>query len=270
MRVDELVMYRDKQDIYVHFHPDERSFIDQVDDWLQRVRRDHAIKLTDFLDPRQQFIVQSLTNRYDDIQVLFDGGYEDAERKRGWIAPDYRRAEDAEFNISVLSITSNDRKLADLDHGDYMGAILGLGLKRDKIGDIHVLAEGCHCLAADETIDYLDVHLRQVHRVNVLTEIVSINELNVGPVTLDEITFTAPSLRLDAIISEATRQSRSKVMLPIKAGHCRVNWKVETDPAASLSEGDLISLKGFGRYKILTIGGKSRKDRIHISVGKYT
>lgn len=259
----------DKQDIYIHFQPEERPFIDQVSDWMERVRRSHADRRTDFLDPRQQYIVQSLVNRYADLQVRFDGGYEQAERKRAWIAPDYKMPEEAEFDIAVLAITSSDKRLASLEHGDYMGSILGLGLKRDKIGDIHVLEQGCHCLAASETIDYLNVHLRQVHRVNVWTDVLPLSQLQVSSVELEEMSFTVASLRLDAVISDATRQGRNKVIDPIRAGQCRVNWKVETDPSVLLQEGDLISLKGYGRYKVLEIGGQSRKDRTHVVIGKY-
>ena len=258
-----------KTDIYAHFHPDERPFIDQAMDWLRSAEQAHELKRTDFLDPRQQFIVQALANRHRDVHLLFNGGYEEAERKRALIAPDYRPLEDEDIGIQVLHVTSDDTKLANLDHGDYMGSILGLGLKRDKIGDIHVLERGCHCLAASETIAYLNIHLRQVHRVNVLTEILPLAQLQAIQPQLEELSFTVSSLRLDAIVSDAVRVSRSKILDPIRAGHCRVNWKVEIDPAKGLQEGDMISLKGFGRFKLLEIGGKSKKDRIYVKIGKY-
>src|SRR5690554_5936325 len=125
-------------DIYAHFQPEERIFINRVTDWIHDAGQYHELKQTDFLDPRQQFIVQSLVNRHTDIQSVFYGGYEDAERKKACIAPDYRIIEHSDFDMKVLSITSNDTKIANLDHGDFMGAILNIGMKRDKIGDIHV------------------------------------------------------------------------------------------------------------------------------------
>lgn len=73
-------------DMYEHFSHDERDFVDKANDWVERASKVHDMKLTDFLDPRQVFILQSLVNRSQDVQVRFDGGYEGAERKRALIA----------------------------------------------------------------------------------------------------------------------------------------------------------------------------------------
>lgn len=258
-----------KTNIYTHFSPEERPFIDQALDWIRRAGQAHEIKQTDFLDPRQQHILETLVNREHDVQVMFHGGYEDAERKRAWIAPDYVQLEQVDLSIEVLSIKSDDTNFAKLEHGDFMGAILGLGLKRDKIGDIHVLTDGCHCLAASETISYLNVQLRQVHRVHVMTDILPLEQLNVVEPELEEMTFTVSSLRLDALVSDAVRLSRSKAADRIRAGDCRLNWKVEIDPSKPVEEGDVISLRGFGRFKLIALGGKSKKDRLHVTIGKY-
>lgn len=258
-----------KSNIYTHFSPDERPFIDQAMDWIRRVGQAHEIKRTDFLDPRQQAILESLVNREHDLQVMLHSGYDEAERKRAWIAHDYVQFDDTDLGIEVLAIKSDDANFAKLEHGDFMGAILGLGLKRDKIGDIHVQEGHCHCLAASETISYLNVHLRQVHRVQVLTDILPLDQLSYTEPRLEPVTFTVPSLRLDAIASDVVRLSRSKIVDRIRAGDCRVNWKVELDPSAAIEVGDMISLRGYGRFKLLELGGRSRKDRIHVTIGKY-
>lgn len=129
-------------DVYAHFHPDERTFVDKAIDRVEQAAYQHKLKKTDFLDPRQAYILSTLVNRNGDVHMKLDGGYKDAERKRAMIAPDYRPLEDEEMGISVLSLSSPDNKLDELDHGDFMGAILGLGIKRDKIGDIFVIPEG--------------------------------------------------------------------------------------------------------------------------------
>lgn len=258
-----------KANIYTHFSPEERPFIDQALDWIRRAGQAHEVRQTDFLDPRQQHILESLVNREHDLQVMFHGGYDEAERKRAWIAPDYVQLDQVDLGIEVLSITSDDASFAKLEHGDFMGAILGLGLKRDKMGDIHVSEQGCHCLTASETIPYLNVQLRQVHRVHVMTDILPLEQLVYVEPELEESTFTVSSLRLDAIASDAVRLSRSKIVDRIRAGDCRINWKVEIDPSKPVAEGDVISLRGFGRFKLIALGGKSKKDRIYVTIGKY-
>lgn len=62
-------------EIYEHFSHDERDFVDKASDWVERAGKYHDMKLTDFLDPRQVFILQTLANRRNDVQIRLDGGY---------------------------------------------------------------------------------------------------------------------------------------------------------------------------------------------------
>lgn len=259
-----------RTDLYQHYHPDEKPFIDRADEWLMKAAYEHQVKRTDFLDPRQAFILSSLANRYDGIQVVYNGGDPEAERKRALIMPDYRDPEREEAGVGLLAITSEDARIADLDHGDYLGAILGLGIKRDKVGDLHPSPEGCHVLLAAEILDYVHMHLHQVHRVQVYTEILPIDELKRVEPELVETAFTVASLRLDAVVGDVFKLSRAKALKPIQAGHCKLNWKIEEDPSRELQEGDIVSLKGYGRFKILAIEGASKKGRIRVRAGRYS
>ncbi len=254
--------------IYSHFHPDEHRFVDKAAEWVERAQQ-HSVKLTDFLDPRQAFILSTLVNRTMDVQVRFDGGHEHAERRRALVAPDYRVLEDEDMGISLISVTSLDDKLKELDHSDYMGSILALGIKRDKIGDIHVSDQGCHFLVADEVADYMRLNLQQVHRVHVQTELLPMEKLMVADTKLEEIGLSVASLRLDGIVSDVYHLSRAKILIPIKAGRCKVNWKQEEDPSKPLRAGDVVSLQGFGRFKVLEIEGLTKKGRFRVKIGKY-
>ena len=71
--------------------------------------------------------------------------------------------------------------------------------------------------------------------------------------------ITVSSMRLDGIASDAYRISRTKIVVPIKAGRCRVNWKVEEDPSTNLKEGDVVSIQGFGRFKVLETGSLTKR-----------
>ncbi|USB34516.1 YlmH/Sll1252 family protein [Paenibacillus sp. YPG26] len=258
-----------KVDIYEHFRPEERMFVDRAWEWIVGAGEYHEVKLTDFLDPRQCFILESLAGRNPEVSVRYDGGYEGAERVRALIAPDYRDLSYEPMRLKVLDISSLDQKLDSLEHGDYMGALLSLGLKRDKIGDIHVLEDGCNVIVAEETADYLRANLRQVHRVNVYTEIKDLSDLRVSSQNLEAMVLTVASLRLDGIVSDVYRLSRSKVLVPIKAGRCRINWRTEEDPSKNLREGDVVSLQGFGRFKVLELDGVTKKGRFRVKIGKF-
>lgn len=255
--------------IYMHFHPDEHRFVDRAQEWIEDAAARHKIRLTDFLDPRQAHIVMTLANRNGDVTLRLDGGYAEAERRRALIAPDYIQPDDADMEIRVLSVTSADARTDALDHGDYMGAILGLGIKRDKIGDIHVLEQGCHCLVTEDIATFLHLHLQQVHRLKVMTEVIPLHALQTSESQLQEMTVSVASLRLDGIVGDVFRLSRAKALIPIKAGRLRVNWKVEEDPSKQLKEGDIVSLQGFGRFRVVELQGESKSGRLRLRIAKY-
>jgi RNA-binding protein YlmH len=258
-----------KTGFHEHFHPDERAFVDKASEWVERAAEWHELKRTDFLDPRQLFILTTLVNRQGDVALKLDGGYAEAERRRAILAPDYRPIEDEPAGIAVLAVSSDDAATRQLDHGDYMGAVLGMGIKRDVVGDIHVHENGCHCLVTEEIADYLNIHLRQVHRVHVLTDILPLTQLVTATPTLEEMNFTVASLRLDGICSDVYRISRTKIVDPIRAGRCRVNWKAEEDPSKPLKAGDMVSVQGLGRFKVLDVEGMTKKGKIRVRVGKF-
>jgi RNA-binding protein YlmH len=256
-------------DIYEHFHPDEKSFVDRAWEWVERAAVRHEVRRTDFLDPRQAFILLSLAGRSRDVTVRLDGGSPDAERKRALIAPDYKPLDDEPMGITVLSIESSDRRISELDHGDYLGAILGLGIKREKIGDLHVRPDGCHALIAEEIGDFIIGHMKQVHRLDVSVSLLPLSELQEVRPRLEEVAISVASLRLDGVASDVFRLSRSKILAPIRAGHCKVNWKTEDDPSTMLREGDVVSLKGFGRFKLLEVEGTTKSGRLRVKAGKF-
>ena len=255
---------------YAHFHPDEKAFVDRVQEWLERTISQHEIRRTDFLDPRQQFIVQTLINKVGDISYRFDGGDDESERKRAIVAPSYIDAQYEDLELCIIEVTSPSDKFDDLDHGDFLGSLIGLGIKRDKLGDIFLHATFCHIVTTKEMANYLDIHLRQVHRLNVFTQILPIDKLKPIRSEMEQMQFTVASLRLDAIASDAYRISRAKIVEPIKSGKCRVNWKQEEDPSKQLKSGDMVSLKGLGRFKVLSVGDTAtKKGKIRVEIGKY-
>ncbi|WP_108991518.1 YlmH family RNA-binding protein [Paenibacillus agaridevorans] len=258
-----------KASIYEHFHPEEKTFVDRAVEWVERSAQLHELKRTDFLDPRQAQILSMLAGRNADVTIRLEGGYPEAERRRALIAPDYRSLDDESAAIAVLAVHASGNGHLELDHGDFLGALLGLGIKRDRIGDIHVHESFAHIIVTDEIADYLNIHLRQVHRLAVLTELLPIEKLQALLPKLEEMSLTVASMRLDGIASDVYRISRSKIVDPIKAGRCRVNWKTEEDPSEPLKEGDVVSFKGLGRFKVLEVDGVTKKGRIRLTVGKF-
>lgn len=259
-----------KDGFYGHFHPEERSFVDRVVEWMERVSSYHEHRLTDFLDPRQLAIVNNIAAHYD-VQLLNHGGYEQAERTRVLIAPEYANLSAASFDIELLEIELVSKQSRELDHADYLGTLLGLGIKRDRIGDIHVHAQEhtAHVFVVAGMASFVLGNLNKVSRYTAVISSLALNKFKPVSQKLEELTLSVASMRLDGIVSDVYRLSRAKVLDPIRAGRCKVNWKVEQNPAKLITQSDVISMQGLGRFKVLAIEGQNKKGRTRVVIGKY-
>lgn len=257
-----------QEHVMMHFRPEERPFVERMIDLAERVDDRQSPALTDFLDPRQQKIALSVVRRHADLVITLSGGFHGAERQRALIAPSYWAAEDSEFELAFLRV-SVPGDYVKLSHGDYLGALVGLGMKRGKLGDLSVDDEGCDLVVSRDMADFVRLHLNQVGRAAVHIEEIGQDLFKEVRREFQEKEFTVMSLRLDAVASDAFNLSRTKVVDPIKSGKLQLNWQTIENPATVVEEGDVISLRGHGRVRILEVGGQTKKGRTVIKVGKY-
>lgn len=253
--------------IYQHFRADEHTFIDQVLSWKDTVERTYQTKRSDFLDPREQMIVKSVigTNT-DTIHWEMDGGIESAERKRVVIHPFYEPIEKETFQCTLLQATYN-QKFMNIAHPDVLGAFLSLGIERNKLGDVYVDDGTIQIIVAEEISPYILANFTSIKRANVSFETRDLQEWIGEP---DEWTYEdkiISSKRLDVLVKEMYKLSRKDAAQLIQKKHVRVNFKVVEDPAFEVEEGDLFSIRGKGRSSLRSIHGKTRKDRLRITVG---
>lgn len=255
--------------VFDHFRNEERPFAERALEMLMLVERTQAMRLTDFVDPRQRAIFQSLASQVRDVTVSFFGGYEGAERGRILIHPDYLEVDQDDYRLVLLGIKA-DQRFHTMEHRDVMGALLNAGLKREKFGDMLTGEQGCFAIVAGEVADFVCSQVTQIHRTAVQFEQVAWEQFTPPAPQYTEKTITVPSPRLDAVIGEVCHMSRAKALVPIRAGKVKVNWKVIQDPSHSLEAGDMVSLAGFGRFKLLDITGPTRSGRLRMMVGQVT
>jgi len=258
-----------RMSIFDHFRKEERPFVERALEMLSQVERKQAMRLTDFLDPRQLAIFQSLASQVRDVRVSWSGGYDGAERVRALLHPDYLTVEPADFALTLLRIHA-DQRFHKLEHRDVMGSLLNVGLKREKFGDMMVNSEGAYAVVAEEVADFVCSQVTQIHRTPVRIERIGWEEFTPPVPQYDEKTIIVMSPRLDAVIAEVSHLSRAKALPPIRAGKVKVNWKVVDDPSHLLGVGDMVSLAGFGRFKLLETEGNTRSGRIRIRIGLVT
>ncbi|MBB6455046.1 RNA-binding protein YlmH [Salirhabdus euzebyi] len=254
-------------DIYQHFRVEEQPFIDKVLSWKEEVERMFVAKLTDFLDPREQHIVNSLIGNNGDIQVHFFGGSSTSERKRAIIAPLYEQIDKQNFNICLLE-GKFPNKFVTLEHRDVLGALMSLGIKRKKMGDILVGDGIVHLLVDQEVSTYVQMHLTGIKKASISLVETAISNLVPSTDQWIEQEGTVSSLRLDAIIKEIYNVSRKQAADYISKGAVKVNFREVENSAFSIEQGDIISIRKKGRSKVVRIEGKTKKEKWRITTAK--
>lgn len=250
-----------------HFRPEEHKFVERVLEWVEHVQTRYRSRLTSFLDPREQFIVQSITGREPDVLVAFNGGYEQAERKRAYIYPKLWEGTELNFELSLYTVKTN-QKIIPFEHRDVLGALLGLGIKREKFGDILLTDNHLQIIMSADIAEYVELHFKQINRYKIDCEPTDWQDLLVPEENWHYFQTTTSSLRLDAILSELLRMSRTKVLPLIKAGRVKVNWKLIDDPSFLLEEGDHVSVRGYGRFLFAKVEGETKKKKQRITLGR--
>ncbi len=252
--------------VYDHFRKEERPFVDQVVEWKEGVKGRFIHKLTDFLDPREQQIVTSIFGQDPDAVYSFFGGNTNAERKRAFLHPPYLEATIDDYQLSAYRV-HYPHKFVNLAHRDLLGSMMGLGLKREKFGDIYIDGEDIQIIVAAEIGSYVEANLQSVGRAQVRLEAIPLEQLIQQNEEWLEKVITASSLRLDVILSEVYQLSRSKILPFIETKRVKVNWKLVDQPSFQLENGDHISVRGLGRSKLIHIHGKTKKDKWRVDVG---
>ncbi|MDR7236210.1 YlmH family RNA-binding protein [Neobacillus drentensis] len=253
--------------IYQHFRPEERDYIDQVLNWKDYVETNYSPKLTDFLDPREQHILKMLIGEHGDVNYKLFGGTLDVERKRALIFPDYLPVTEEEFQISLFEI-QYPAKFVTIEHRQVLGTLMSLGLKRGKFGDILTKDGKCQFFAAKEISDYIKSNVETIGRAGVKLIETDIENAIPTKELLVESDLTVSSLRLDTVISGIYHVSRQKSQLFIQQGLVKVNWTLTENPSFECGVGDMLSVRGYGRAKVLAIEGKTKKEKWRINVGK--
>ncbi|WP_353892189.1 YlmH/Sll1252 family protein [Proteinivorax hydrogeniformans] len=236
-------------------------------DAAELAQQKNMVKETDFLDPYYRDTVLKITKGLFGIKHFVSGGYQGAERARIVFFPDFLHKDDVEDCISCIEINGSFPKK--YSHRDFLGSILGLGISREKLGDIIVSEDGCQAVIDDSLVDFVKLNLEKVGNVSVKVKEIYPHQLKVEDIKIKKIKGTVASLRLDAVSGLGFGLSRTKLSGLIKGERVKVNWKTIKNPSFTLEEGDIISLRGKGRVELAACGGETRKGRIHLELNRF-
>ena len=246
-----------------------RELLKRIEDLILQTERKNIPSHTAFLDGAESAEAALFLKRQKGISYLFSGGFEDAERKMLLILPDYL---DAEFFIpdEYISAIRVSHSFGELCHRDYLGSLMGLGIKRETLGDILVFPNRAYILCAPQIAGYITDNLEKIGRVGVKCEICPLSEIEIPEPVFDEVSGTVASLRADALTALAFGISRTVAADMIRDGRLSLNHIELLNPSADISEDDLLSLRGFGRARLVDVGGTSKKGRQFVTFNVFS
>lgn len=203
------------------------------------------------------------------VPVSLWGGYEGAERNLACFGDCEYFTDNTDYPIKCILISPVNQKFADeLSHRDFLGSLMGLGIRREVLGDI-IISENCGYLFCLDTIaDYIIENLTQVKHTTVECKITDEIPKNVLPQP-ENIELIVSSERLDVIVAAVYNLSRSKVLPYFEHERVFLNGKTECRPSMVADIGDKISVRGFGRFIYKGVLRHTKKDRLVISIDIY-
>jgi photosystem II S4 domain protein len=238
---------------------ENRETVARVIDLAEQAIKTWEVVLTDFLSPPELAESQQIFSRLTEVQLVAWGGYPQAERQRLAIARAEVPLDPSQVAVAAIDIAGNF--LFDTaTHRDFLGAMLGTGIVRDKTGDIIVLGErGAQAIVVPELVEFLAMNLKQVRSVPVKIQQIDLSELKIKEPKKKELTTVEASLRLDAIASAGFGMSRSKMA---------VNWKEISQSSTQVKTGDLIAIRGKGRLEVGEVA-VTKKERYRVQLTRY-
>lgn len=220
-----------------------------------------------FLSQEEQALVRQWSRRCAEPPQFF-GGREGLERQMAFFFPEWETEKEARMEEEICCVKLTG-ELSRLTHRDYLGAVLGLGLTREAIGDILPGEKAAYIFCTPAAAGCMERTLAKAGRQNVSVELVPLEQAVLPQKRVEEVTFTVKSLRLDAGAAGLFRIPRTQAVERIERGECQVNHMVCLKPDAPLKEGDMVSLRGLGKGEIARIGGQSKKGRLFITGEKW-
>ncbi|MBO0475962.1 RNA-binding protein [Vagococcus sp. DIV0080] len=251
--------------VYQHFRKDEHPFIDSITGWFEQVDNQYAPYVTDFLNPREAYILETLIGKKSDITYKTYGGFETAERKCAIIYPSYFEPSQEDFDVALYEI-KYPLKFGSLTHGKILGTLMSTGIKREFIGDIITDGTRWQVFIKESMANYVVSQVDKIGSFGVRFERLAYTDV-LTPIdewVLESLTIS--SLRIDNIISSVYNVSRQRAKQVVEAKRVKVNW-VENERVDYLADYlDIISVRGLGRIQIMEQQGKTKKDKVRLNI----
>lgn len=249
-------------------NPEDRVLLAKLWDKINAGIRRCIPANSPFLSPRELEMAKFL---FGEVPGLYSfGGYEDAERKMLIYLPEYLDEEslyDEDAPLVCLRATFFENDV--LSHRDFLGALMGAGIARETVGDICVGRGFCDFFVTAEIAPYIIQNFLSAGRTKLHISQIPLRDARIPEPEIKEIKDTLASLRLDSVISSGFRIGRSLAAQYVSGGKAAIDGLPCEKPDKAVAEGCKISVRGLGKIKLVSINGKTKKDRISVTIHRY-
>ncbi len=248
---------------------DERYLSAHISDLIRLSQKTGVPRFSSFLNERETAIAEDMARAECAVPVFF-GGYDGAVRKvcgffEGTFGEGFdEQSRSALFPVRAVSFEYRERDR--LSHRDFLGALMSLGIKRETVGDI-ITEDGFTAVFCLEAEFELVKGISKVGNVGVRAE----DGLTKAIAKREPVKFVAsvPSLRLDCIVGACANVSRERSASLVKSGLVTADFSVCLEVSKNLSENSVLSIRGYGKFKVSKIVGTSKKGRIRVEIERY-
>ena len=238
---------------------EERVLLGHILDKYDQCRQRNLPTNTAFLSPAEAQGARDLLRAaaiHEGFALL--GGYEGAERRMLFFLPDWQEEADASDAMVFLRAAWHESEHP--THRDLLGSLMALGVERETSADLIVSAG---------VAQYLLDNWTGAGRTALRLTAIGADALRVPEQKVKEIRDTVATLRLDAVTAAGFSMSRGKAAELIAAGRVQKNYREVTKGDASVTQGDVISARGLGKFEVAEVGGLSKKGRTGILLRRY-
>lgn len=250
-----------------HYREQELEFVDKVTSIVQQVEATYSYYLTDFLNPREALICRQIAQQSN--LLCFDSrDLYLIEYSRVIIAPEYYILNEEDFEIDLLELKYN-RKFNQLSHSQILGNLINqLGIQRSVFGDISISQDNIQIMVSHKMTDYFLQHIQKINRVPVKLKEINLSQYQANEVAYTTLDCLVSSLRLDKLIAIVLKLSRSSAVKLIEKDKVKLNYTPTLKSSEVVKVGDMISVRGYGRFIIDSHNGYSKTGKQKLIIKK--
>lgn len=256
------------EQIFQHYKAEERRFIERCLDWISRVEETYSVITTPFLNPREAEILSALSNRRA-LCLYSSRSLAETETVKIIMAPEFYVLDSDDFDLALLEVTYAS-KFIQLTHAQVLGTFLGqTGIKRQELGDIIVTEEKIQVFVSKHLVELFKA-IEKIGRAAVKIKEISLAELAKPTDRAVSEVVLVDNLRLDKLIAVAFKISRNLASNMLESNKVKINYLEIDKKDFSVSTDDLISVRGYGRFKVGPVLGQTKKgkQRVELEITK--